>query len=195
MPHQARDRWSTGVLAQRSQASANLFHEELRLLPGGKVPAFVELVAMDEVGIGLLCPTPRGQNLLVRKDAHRNRDGDVLGSEVGLGEPLPIKTSRRDCRVRQPVVGDVVEHVVPVRPVGSPSKARAMSRKLTGSWSSSKAATPTGESAMPYSVCGCAAMKNCVGMVLYKTTIVSYARSSSAERPAGGRAGCLAGGV
>src|SRR3712207_9408991 len=61
-----------------------------------------------------------------------------------------------------------------------------MSRKLGGSWSSNQAATPTGESAMPYSVCGCAAMKSCVGMVLYKTTIVSYARFSSAERPDGG---------
>ena len=54
-----------------------------------------------------------------------------------------------------------------VRPVGSPSKARAMSRKLVGSWSSIQAATPTGESAMPYSVCGCDPMKSCVGMVLY----------------------------
>src|SRR5207247_497031 len=73
-----------------------------------------------------------------------------------------------------------------VSPVGSPSKARAMSRKLSGSWSSSQAATPIGESAMPYSVCGCHPMKNWVGMVLYKRASVSYACFSSAERPDGG---------
>src|SRR5215217_5567989 len=141
---------------------------------------------MDEFGIGLLCPAPRGPDLLVRKDAHRNRDGDVLGSEVGLGEPLPIKTSRRDRRVRQPEERGVVEHIVPGKACWLPSKARAISCILIGSWSCIQAATPTGESAMPYSVCGCAVMKTCVGMVLYKTTIVSYARFSSAERPDGG---------
>src|SRR5512145_2705940 len=73
-----------------------------------------------------------------------------------------------------------------VRPVDSPSNARAISRKLIGSWSSNQAATPMGESAMPYSVCGCAAMNSCVGMVLYNATTVSYARFSSAERPDGG---------
>src|SRR2546428_6869091 len=73
-----------------------------------------------------------------------------------------------------------------VRPVGSPSKARAMSCKLSGSWSSSQAATPIGESAMPYSVCGCHPMKNWVGMVLYKRASVSYACFSSAESPDGG---------
>src|SRR3954453_22685641 len=36
-------------LAKRSQASANLFHEELWLLPGGKVPAFGGGVEMDEI--------------------------------------------------------------------------------------------------------------------------------------------------
>src|SRR5256884_9213237 len=61
-----------------------------------------------------------------------------------------------------------------------------MSCKLSGSWSSSQAATPIGESAMPYSVCGCHPMKNWVGMVLYKKASVSYACFSSAESPDGG---------
>src|SRR5215204_6346871 len=75
------------------------------------MPAFVELVVMDEFGIGLLCPTPRHLIELVRKDAHRYRDGDALrGEEVEL--VFPIETSRRDSRVRQPVMGDVVEDVV-----------------------------------------------------------------------------------
>src|SRR5215213_5040913 len=172
-------------LPQRLEPYAHLIHQKLRLFPRRKVPALVELVVVDEVGIRPLGPAARGLILLVRKNAYRNRDGDVLGAKVDLREPLPIKTPRRDCCVRQPEQRDVVEHIVPGMPVGSPSKARAMSRKLTGSWSSSQAATPMGESAMPYSVCGCDAMKSCVGMVLYKTTTVSYARFSSAERPVG----------
>src|SRR5215203_278746 len=117
MPHQARDRWNTGVLAQRSQASANLFHEQLRLLPGREVPAFVELVVMDEVGIGLLCPTPRHLIEIARKDAYRYRDGDALRVEEAV-LVFPIETSRRDPRVRQPVVGDVVEDVVSCKALG-----------------------------------------------------------------------------
>src|SRR5437867_3438860 len=61
-----------------------------------------------------------------------------------------------------------------------------MSCKLRGSWSSNQAATPIGESAMPYSVCGCDAMKTWVGMVLYRKASVSYACFSSAESPDGG---------
>src|SRR6266699_233234 len=58
-----------------------------------------------------------------------------------------------------------------------------MSCRLSGSWSSSQAATPMGESAMPYSVWGCHPMKNWVGMALYKRASVAYACLSSAERP------------
>src|SRR3712207_5513799 len=68
---------------------------------------------MDELGIGLLCPAPRRRDDVVRKNAYRNRDGDVLGAKGGLREPPPIKTSRRDCRVRQPEERGVVEHIVP----------------------------------------------------------------------------------
>src|SRR5215203_2533666 len=117
MPHQARDRWNTGVLAQRSQASANLFHEELRLLPCRKVPTLVELVVMDEVRIGLLCPTPRHLIEIVRKDAHGYRNGDALRVEEAELVFI-IETSRRDPRVRQPVVGDVVEDVVSCKALG-----------------------------------------------------------------------------
>ena len=47
------------------------------------MPAFVELVVMDEFGIRPLCPTPRGLIELVRKDAHGYRDGDVFHVEKG----------------------------------------------------------------------------------------------------------------
>src|SRR3954468_8061925 len=56
-------------LAQRSQARAHLFCEEVRLLPGGEVPAHRQSVVVDEVGICLLRPTPRHLIELVRKDA------------------------------------------------------------------------------------------------------------------------------
>ena len=66
---------------------------------------------MDEVGIGLLCPTARHLIELAREDAHGYRDVHALRVEEAE-LVLPIETSRRDPRVRQPVVGDVVEDVV-----------------------------------------------------------------------------------
>jgi len=100
-------------LAKRPEPYAHLIHQQLRLFPRRKVPALVELVVMDEPGIGPLRPAPRRMVLLVGKDAHRNGDRDVLGSEVDLGEPIPIETRRRDCCVRQPEQRRVVEHIVP----------------------------------------------------------------------------------
>src|SRR3954471_8747740 len=100
-------------LAKRPEPYAHLIHQKLRLFPSRKVPALLELVVMDEPGIGPLRPAPWRMVLLVRKDAHRNGDRDVLRSEVDLGEPVPIETRRRDCCVRQPEQGCVVEHIVP----------------------------------------------------------------------------------
>src|SRR5688500_5633158 len=97
--------------AQRSKAGADLFHEQLRLLPGGEVPALVELVVMEQLGIGLLRPAPRHLIELVREDAHGYRDVHALRVEEAE-LVLPIETSRGDPRVRQPVVSDVVEDVV-----------------------------------------------------------------------------------
>src|ERR1700678_684986 len=58
----------------------------------------------NQFGIGFLCPAPRGLIDLVWKSAHGNRDGDTL--------IFPIETGRRDRRVCQPVVRDVVEDVI-----------------------------------------------------------------------------------
>src|SRR3954453_14817058 len=104
-------------LAQRPEARANLFAEQLRLFPGRKVAALVELVVMDEVGIGLLRPMLRHLIELVRKDAHGYRDGDALRVEEAE-LVFPIKTSRRDPRVRQPVERDVVEDVISRKALG-----------------------------------------------------------------------------
>src|SRR5687768_17106808 len=89
-------------LSQRSEPYAHLFHQYFWLFPRRKVTALFDLVVMNESGISPLGPTPRRMVLLVRKDAHSNRDRDVLGSEVDLGEPFPIETGSRDRRVRQP---------------------------------------------------------------------------------------------
>ena len=98
-------------LPQRPEACTKLFCEQLWLFPGGEVAASVELVVVDEVVVGPLGPATGGLVALVWKDADGRRDGDVDGEEAGdLG--LPVETSRRDRRVRQPVEGDVVKDVV-----------------------------------------------------------------------------------
>src|SRR4051812_43763570 len=43
--------WSRVDLAERAEPVAQLGGVQLRLLPGGEVPAAVELVVVDEVGI------------------------------------------------------------------------------------------------------------------------------------------------
>src|SRR5689334_10805365 len=87
-----------GLLAKRPEPLADLVDEQLGLLPGGKVPALVELVVMDEVGIGLLGPAPRHLIELVRKDAYGYGDGDALRVEEAE-LVFPIETSRGDPRV------------------------------------------------------------------------------------------------
>src|SRR5215217_6344855 len=69
-------------------------------------------VEVDQVGVGLLGPAPRGLVLLAGKDGHGNRDGDALGVEKAT--PIfPIEPRRRDPRVRQPIKRDVVEDLLP----------------------------------------------------------------------------------
>jgi len=99
------------LFAQGSEARANLLAEELRLLPGGKVPASVELVVMNELGVGSFRPTPRGRIDVVRKGAHGDGYGDPFrGEKAEL--VFPINTRRRNRRIRQPVQRDVVEDIV-----------------------------------------------------------------------------------
>jgi hypothetical protein len=75
------------------------------------VPAFVQRVVIDEFVVRALCPTPRGFIVFARKDAHGSGDGDVDGV-VKADLIFPIKASRRNRGVRQPVERDVVENVV-----------------------------------------------------------------------------------
>src|SRR5438046_1320388 len=71
------------LVAERSEALANLFRKKLRLFPRREVAAFFELVVTVQFGIRPLCPAPRGWIELVRKYAHRNRHGgtDALDGE------------------------------------------------------------------------------------------------------------------
>src|SRR5262245_61838248 len=76
---------------------------------------------MDEFGVRLLCPTPRGRVKLIWKDADGDWDRDVFRDEKGK-LVFPIQTSRRDRRVRQPVECDVVENVISRKPLGLTGK-------------------------------------------------------------------------
>ena len=104
----------------------------MRLLPGRIVPAFVNFVVIDKVLIGALGPTPRGFIVLAWKDAHGRRNGDVEGV-VKAVVIFPIEPSRRYSRVRQPVEGDVVKHVISCK-IAAAAKLDALEfrRRLLG---------------------------------------------------------------
>src|SRR5690242_13960344 len=92
--------------AQRPEGSAHLGTEQLRLFPGREVPAFGELVVMDEVGIGPRRPATRSRVDLVREDAHGDRDLDAPGVEEASGRMvrvIPVEARRGERGVGQPV--------------------------------------------------------------------------------------------
>ena len=72
----------------------------------------VELVEVDELRVGPLSPAAWCLIALPREDAYRSGDRDVLYTEKA-DLVLPVKASRRNAAVRQPVQGDVVQDVVP----------------------------------------------------------------------------------
>jgi hypothetical protein len=79
--------------AQGTKRRAQLGREELRHFPGREVPAFVEPVVMDELGVSPFCPTPQSCIDLIREDAHGNRDDDVLrGKEGQLVFPIQTRS-------------------------------------------------------------------------------------------------------
>ena len=69
--------------------------------------AFGDLVVVDKFGIRPLCPASRHSIDLVREEADGNRDRDIFDVEVAA-LVFPIETSRRNARVRQPIVRNVV---------------------------------------------------------------------------------------
>src|SRR5688572_18313391 len=101
--------------AQRLEAGAKFVRENLRLLPGSKVTTLGKPVVVDQVGICLLCPTPRRLGEFIREgaDGHRNlhalraKEAELVAEVV-----FPVETGRGNPGVRQPEQRDVVEDVV-----------------------------------------------------------------------------------
>ena len=71
---------STGEFTpERSEPRADLLREKLRLLPGREVPAFIELVVVDEFGIRPLRPAPRSWIQLFNNGASLYQVQHALG--------------------------------------------------------------------------------------------------------------------
>src|SRR5215211_1248957 len=102
---------TTSLLAQGSEGGAEFGGEELWLLPGGEVVALVDLVVVDEVGIGLFGPAPGGLIELVGEHADRGRDRGTLDVEEAEGV-LPVQPARGHPGVGHPGEGDVVQDLV-----------------------------------------------------------------------------------
>src|SRR6185369_12598220 len=104
--------WRAFSRTQRLERRAHLAGEQLRLLPGGEVTAFRQLVVVNELRIGPLSPSPRYRVDLVRIDADCDRDANALRRNEAL-LVLPIEARRGNGGVGQPVEGNIVEDVVP----------------------------------------------------------------------------------
>src|SRR4051812_21867065 len=108
---------SSARFAEGSESGPNFLREELRLFPRGKMTALVELVVVNELGIGALGPASRRLIELIGKGADGDRNRNVLGcKERKLA--FPIQARRRYRRVRQPIQRRVVEDVIPRQALG-----------------------------------------------------------------------------
>ena len=85
------------------------------------MPTFGEIVVVDEFGIRPLCPASRHTIDLVREDAHGNRDRDIFDIEVAA-LVFSIETARRNRRVRQLIVRNVVQYIVSCKTFRNPVK-------------------------------------------------------------------------
>src|SRR3954451_15579584 len=115
-------RSSSAPWSNRPEGRPDFFGEDLRLLPGGEVAAFVDFVEVDELWIRLLRPAPWSWIELVGEDGHADWDLDALDVEEGQ-MALPVEAGRGDGSVREPVVRDVVEDVVSRKATGLPGKS------------------------------------------------------------------------
>src|SRR5579862_7473552 len=98
-----------------AEGRAKFDREGRWLLPSGEVSAFVGPIVVNELRIGLLGPALRRLVNLIGESA--DGDGDLQAPDVkeaALRNPrgVPVKTRRGDCRVREPIDRDIVEHVV-----------------------------------------------------------------------------------
>src|SRR3954471_14757525 len=93
-----RHRYSWSIAfshAKRPEGRAQLGDEVLRLLPSGVVPAFVEPVVVDQLGVGAFRPAAWRRVDLIREDAYGDRDGQIFrGEKVEL--VFPVQARRGD---------------------------------------------------------------------------------------------------
>jgi FAD/FMN-containing dehydrogenase len=112
-------RWSPRRtrLPEWAERRAHFLGEELRLLAGGEMAAFFDLVEVGDVGVRLLDPATGCREDLAGKrgEAHRDRDRrrSLAGRASLCSSALPVRPRRRGSSARQPVERDVVEDVVP----------------------------------------------------------------------------------
>src|SRR5581483_2242158 len=98
------------MLSERPEAGSHFCREQLRLLPGGEMAACLQPVVVHELWIRALRPAPRRLVELIGEHAYCNGNGHSLRGEEGQ-LTLPIKTSRRNAGVGQPVERHIVEDV------------------------------------------------------------------------------------
>lgn len=67
------------LLTEEPEAGEKLLGKELWLFPSGKVAGFLNLVVVDEVGVGTLRPASGRLVEFVGKHAHGNWSGTHLG--------------------------------------------------------------------------------------------------------------------
>src|SRR5919197_5118429 len=101
--------------AKRPEGRSHFGRKELRLLPGGEVPAPLDLVGVGDVGITGLDPAARALPNLAGERGEADREHDLGRSLAGRCRSgcklsvLPIRPSRRGPGSGQPVHRDVVE--------------------------------------------------------------------------------------
>src|SRR6201998_1102138 len=94
-----------------SAALAEFGNEQLRLLKGGEVTTFRNLVPVEELRIGLVAPYLRRCKKVTFEDAHRNWQIDGHTGEI-LCETLKVNPRRGRGGIGQPVQGNVIQHMI-----------------------------------------------------------------------------------
>src|SRR5262249_17626629 len=88
-----------GQLAERPEGCAELFGEQLRLIPGGEVAAPGGFVEVDEVGVELFGPAARGLEDLAGERGEAGRECDLRWSLPGCSScgpsALPVRAGGR----------------------------------------------------------------------------------------------------
>jgi N-acetylglucosamine-6-sulfatase len=102
---------AAALLPQRSEALADVFGQQLRLLPRGEMAALVAFAVVDQLRIRAFGPAARQMVQIVREGTHGYGDLHALGSEESQ-LVLPVEPGGRNGGVGQPEQRDVVEHVV-----------------------------------------------------------------------------------